>query len=105
MLRNYATAIHSRLLILMMLIMFAAPAKILVAQNAEPETTVTDDSETKESKAEKKKEKDKDVIEINERFFISLGIDIAAVLIIILLIYYPTIRRWTRSSRLFFSTL
>jgi hypothetical protein len=93
MLRNYATAIHSRLLILMMLIMFAAPAKILVAQNAEPETTVTDDSETKESKAEKKKEKDKDVIEINERFFISLGIDLAAVLIIILLIYYPNYKK------------
>jgi hypothetical protein len=93
MLRNYATAIHSRLLILMMLMMLAAPAKILVAQNAEPETTTIDDSETKESKADKKKDKEKDLIEINERFFISLAIDVASVLIIILLIYYPNYKK------------
>jgi hypothetical protein len=93
MLKNYATAIHRGLLVLMMLMIFAAPAKILVAQNTGIETSVTDDSETKDSKAEKKREKDKDVIEINERFFISLGIDIAAVLIIILLIYYPNYKK------------
>lgn len=91
--RNYATAIHSRLYVLMMLLMLAAPVKVMVAQSVDTEISVLDDTETKESKAEKKKEKDKDVIEINERFFISLGIDVAAVLIIILLIYYPNYKK------------
>jgi hypothetical protein len=93
MLRNYATAIHSRLLVLMMLMMLAAPAKMVIAQTAEPEISVTDELDSKESKADKKKEKDKDLIEINERFFISLAIDIASVLIIILLIYYPNYKK------------
>lgn len=37
----------------------------------------------------KKKKKDKDVVELNQDFFINLGIDIATILLIVFLIYYP----------------
>lgn len=43
-----------------------------------------------EKDAKKKKDKDKDIVKLNSKFFYNLLIDIAAVLIIIFLIYYPS---------------
>lgn len=71
------------------------PAEICVAQDQTTETELSqsdnNESETLSIESNKKseKKKDKDVIEINEKFFISIAINIATVLIIILLIYYP----------------
>jgi len=58
-------------------------------EKAETELTAREDSITlaKYAKAEKKKEKN--TVMIDERFFISLAIDLATVLLIIILIYYP----------------
>ncbi|MBK7173717.1 MAG: DUF4956 domain-containing protein [Bacteroidales bacterium] len=53
---------------------------------------LAEETDSKDAKAEAKK-KDKDIIEINSRFFITLGIDVAAVLLIILVVYYPNYRK------------
>lgn len=66
----------------------AYPAIILQQDN---DQTDTEEITTKEKKEDKKKKKD--IIEIDKNFFISLGIDIATVLLIIVFIYYPNYRR------------
>lgn len=91
--RNYATTTHNWLLAIMMLLMLAVPAKTSFAKSLKPDVTVSDESEQVESKAERKKEKEREMVYINERFFISLGIDMAAVLIIILFIYFPNYKK------------
>jgi hypothetical protein len=60
------------------------PAETELTQ-ADPDTQTT-----KDSKTDKKK---KNVILIDEQFYISLGINIATVLLIIVLIYYPNYKK------------
>ncbi len=66
------------------------PAKISFSQQTEPESTQVDETDQVDKTGEKKKKK---VVEINEHFFISLGIDMAAVLLIIVFMYYPNYRK------------
>jgi hypothetical protein len=91
MLRNYVTTIRSRFQILLFLLMLCGPATIISAPAQETETVFTEEVDSKDSKSEKKK--DKDVIEINARFFYTLGIDIVAMLLIIFFVYYPNYRK------------
>ena len=83
--------IHSRFLILFLLLTLLAPACAFSATKDETEITAVDDSETKAVKTDKKEVKD--VIAISSRFFITLAIDVAMVLLIVLLIYYPNYRK------------
>ncbi|PIP53724.1 MAG: DUF4956 domain-containing protein [Bacteroidetes bacterium CG23_combo_of_CG06-09_8_20_14_all_32_9] len=73
-----------------------APAKISIAQNIEDEIVQQDKADVKVKKSDKKKNKnivEKNIVEINEKFFINLGINVATVLLIICLIYYPNNKR------------
>lgn len=80
------------LLLLFLLFPQATPLLAQAAPSAaEIEMVQADDAESREIKAEKKKEKD--LIEINARFFITLAIDLAVVLLIITFIYYPNYRK------------
>jgi hypothetical protein len=75
-------------------LLLCMPANVSLAQTptSESETTVqVDENNSSEKKTEKKKEKD--VIKINDKFFLDFGINLATVLIIILLIYYPNNRK------------
>ncbi len=70
------------------------PAKICLPQKTDPtetELTQADDTESADKKPEKKNKK---VIEINERFFISLAIDIVAIILIIFLVYHPNYKKF-----------
>jgi len=69
-------------------LLLCMPANVSVAQTPTSETTIqVDEYSSSDKKTDKKK--DKDVIKINEKFFLDFGINLATVLIIILLIYYP----------------
>ena len=82
----------SKHLITMILFLFLAmPVKVCLAQSLETEITQAEDAAAKDDKTDKKKTKD--VIEINQIFFINLAINVAAVLIIILLIYHPNYKK------------
>lgn len=74
------------------LLIFSSPAYSFQVFSAE-DKTIVDETETTETKAELLKKKDKDIVEIDQRFFGTLAIDIVAVLLIILLIYYPNYRK------------
>jgi hypothetical protein len=82
---------HSRLLILFLFLTLLTPPCTFALTKDETEITLTDDSDTKEQKADKKK--DKDIVTIGSRFFITLSIDVAMVLLIIFTIYYPNYRK------------
>jgi hypothetical protein len=71
--------------------LLALPVKICIPQQAEAESTFFDDPEEKETKDKKKKESK--ILEMNEKFIISLGINLLNVALIILLIYYPNYRK------------
>ncbi|NVO19906.1 MAG: DUF4956 domain-containing protein [Bacteroidetes bacterium] len=73
--------------------MLAVPAETAITRPYKPLISVTDETEVAEPKPEKKKDKEKESVEINDRFFISLGVDLAAVLLIILFIYYPNYKK------------
>jgi len=75
------------ILTFLLFVLLCMPSQTTTAQNNETEVTQTDNTEVKEKKSSKKK--NKDVIQINEKFFFSLAINIATVLLIIFLIYYP----------------
>jgi hypothetical protein len=75
----------------MFLLMLCGPATINSVPAQDVESAFSEETETKSSKSEKKK--DKDVIEINARFFYTLGIDIVAMLLIIFFVYYPNYRK------------
>ena len=68
------------------------PPEVSIGQNAESELIQADNSTGTDEKITDKK-KTKDVIRIDEMFFISLAIDLATVLLIILVIYYPNYRK------------
>ena len=85
----------SILLSFLMMLMFAGSYN-LMAQEAvptdQPVVNQVDESTEREKKAEKKK--DKDVVEINQNFFIYLGINLATLVLIILLVYFPQNRQF-----------
>jgi hypothetical protein len=81
----------NRSILLLFFVLLCAPAAVVYSQNIENETIQTDDTAAKDKKSEKKKDKDK--IEIDAKFFISLAIDLATILIILGLIYYPGNRK------------
>ncbi len=82
-------------IVIALFLAFNLPAKPSFAQEQTSETQINqnENSEseflTTETTKKSEKKKDKDIVEINAKFFISIAIDIATVLIIILLIYYP----------------
>jgi len=78
-----------KLLFLLLVIFLAMPVKVCIPQQADNEMSQTDESDASYPKKEKKKK----VLEIDEEFFISLAIDVAAVFLIIVLIYYPSYRK------------
>ncbi len=84
---------YSKLLVFLLFLMLATPVATFAIQIADNEITAFDETETPQTKSEKKKEKDKDIVSITPRFFITLGIDVAMVLLIIFLIYYPNYRK------------
>lgn len=82
-------------IVIALFLAFNLPVKPSFAQEQTSETQINqnENSEseflTTETTKKSEKKKDKDIVEINAKFFISIAIDIATVLIIILLIYYP----------------
>ncbi len=78
-------------LVLLCLFFLFLPAKMCVPQVPENELLQTDESEASIKKSEKKKEVK--TLEINQKFIFSLLIDLAAVVLIICLIYHPNYRR------------
>jgi len=89
MLTNYVTTTNRRILVLLLLLTLSAPAACIATESIEAEISTLSDSGTKETSAEKKKE----IVSINPHFFITLGIDIAMILLIILLIYHPNYKQ------------
>lgn len=84
-------AITKHLITLVLFLFLAMPVNVCIAQNMDNEITQAEEEVSLEKKSEKKKIKD--VIEINETFFISLAINIATVVLIISLIYYPNYKK------------
>lgn len=78
-----------KLMFLLLVIFLAMPVKVCIPQQSETETSQADATDTNVIKKEKKKK----VLEIDEEFFINLGINVVAVFLIIILIYYPNYRK------------
>ena len=80
---------YSRLLIFLLYLILAdpCPSYALKIKIPKDEISATDETEVQETKAEKK------VVSISPRFFITLSIDLAMMLLIIILIYYPNYRK------------
>jgi len=77
---------------MILLLFLAFPANVCLSQTETLDVAIQADvSGSTETKSDKKK--DKDVIEINAKFFISLGINLITVALIILLIYFPNYRK------------
>ena len=74
----------------LMLFMLAMPVKVCLPQQSDPETSLLDET-AQTDKKEKKKEKK--ILEMNEKFILSLGINLLNVALIILFIYYPNYRK------------
>ena len=80
----------------LLLLMLALPVKICLPQQVEPESSFVEEADAKDaidSKEKKEAKKKEKVLEMNEKFLISLGINILNVALIILLIYYPNYRK------------
>ncbi|MCX6244394.1 MAG: DUF4956 domain-containing protein [Bacteroidetes bacterium] len=77
------------ILVVFLFLYLALPVKVCIAQQSETELLQTDETTTVEAKPAKKKK----VFELDEKFFISLAINMAAVALIISLIYYPNYRK------------
>ncbi|MCK9203410.1 MAG: DUF4956 domain-containing protein [Bacteroidales bacterium] len=80
----------NRLALLFWLFLLLFPFNVCMPQQTESDSFQPDATEQADNK-EKKKEKK--ILEINEKFLISLGIDLLAVALIIGLIYYPNYRQ------------
>jgi hypothetical protein len=80
-----------QLLVFLLLLFLIVPVKVTTSQPAETELSQTDDGSATMTRGEKKKEKK--ILEINEKFVISLAIDLTTVILIIWLIYYPNYRK------------
>lgn len=78
---------HTKFAVLLFFfLLFAAPQGLRAQVFDSSLESQFDDAGTKKSD----KKKDKDVVQINWVFFLNLGIDIASVLALIFLVYYPT---------------
>lgn len=75
----------------LLLLLLAMPVKVVIPQQTDQESTFLEETDTKDKK-DKDKKKDKKILEMNEVFFISLGINLLNVALIILLIYFPNYR-------------
>lgn len=91
MFRNYVSIMHSKLLVLLLFGLLSLTGAAQTLPSSDSESAFTEETDSKDSKIDKKK--DKDVIEINARFFETLGIDVAFVLLIIFFVYYPNYRK------------
>lgn len=91
MFRNYVSVMHSKLLVLLLFGLLSLSGASQNLPSSDSESAFTEELDSKDSKTDKKK--DKDVVEINARFFETLGIDIAFVLLIIFVVYYPNYRK------------
>jgi hypothetical protein len=84
------------LVILMFMMILLSPGAACMAQKTSDDPVETefqaesDSVQATEKKAEKKK---KNVVMLDEKFFISLGINVATTLLFILLIYYPNSKK------------
>lgn len=79
-----------QLTMFLLFLLLALPVKVCLPQQAESELTQTEEPDAKDAKDKKKEKK---VLEINEKFVISLGINLLNVTLIILLVYYPNYRK------------
>lgn len=80
-----------QLMIFLLLVFLAMPVKICIPQQiADTEASFLDATDTQEKKDKKK---DTKILEMNQKFIISLGINLLNVMLIILLIYYPNYRK------------
>lgn len=73
-----------------LLLLLAMPVKVCIPQQTDPESIFMEETDTKGKKEKKKEAK---VLEMNEMFLISLGINLLNVALIILFIYYPNYRK------------
>jgi hypothetical protein len=92
---NCVTQTSSRLILLLFILLsfsfLPAPTQAQSTNAAAATVAASDDSETVKVKVEKMREKEE--IEITSSFFISLGIDLVAVLLIIVFIYHPNYKK------------
>lgn len=77
--------------ILMLLLLLLAPIAVTIAQQADGDSVLTED--VQDAKLRKEKKKEMKVLEMNEMFLVSLGINLLNVALIILLIYFPNYRK------------
>lgn len=86
---NYVSTLNNRILLLLLMLMLPAPVAVSAAETFESEISATADVNTKDVAIEKKKE----IVSINSHFFITLGIDLGMILLIIILIYHPNYKQ------------
>ncbi|MFH0895526.1 MAG: DUF4956 domain-containing protein [Bacteroidota bacterium] len=90
--------LSKKIIFFLFLLTLNMPVGQVKSQDIKSETDIiqqdesSDDATTKKDK-KKNKDKEKDVIEITEKFYVCLGIDLFTVILIILLIYYPNNKR------------
>jgi hypothetical protein len=75
----------------LLLLMLAMPAKVCLPQQSESEVSFFEETDTKDKKDKKKDTKK--ILEMDQKFLLSLGINLLNVALIILLIYYPNYRK------------
>ncbi len=90
MLTNFVTQIRIKSLGLFFLIMLFSPVETRAYTPAGLFVEDTETVETLETAEEKKKSKE---VEINQDFFISLGLDLFTILLIIVFVYYPNYKK------------
>jgi len=79
-----------QLTMFLLFLLLALPVKVCIPQQAESDMTQTEENDSKDKKDKKK---DRKILEMNEKFIISLGINLLNVVLIILLVYYPNYRK------------
>jgi hypothetical protein len=84
-------------IVLAFVFMLVMPSGYCLLQKTDEDPAETElvqgETEAQSAKELKQEKKKKNVIEIDERFFISLGTNLATILLIILLIYYPNYKK------------
>lgn len=88
MLKVYQKPVSSRLFKLFLIFFFSISCSILYAQKDD-----TSSEETEQKSFILKKEKVVETIALNKDFFIAMGIDLVAVIILLTLIYYPNYKK------------
>lgn len=80
----------------LVILMLAIPTHVVFAQESRTEIETFQNEESTGSIKEKKDKKktEKDLIQINNKFFSSIGINFLTVLILIFGIYYPNYKKW-----------